>query len=148
MLVDPDDYAPVLAELQASSGEASAATNRRLAQKVFHVTATYDGAIADYLGARAETPFGETFHWGGTKALDMRYGENPHQRAALYGDFLRVAAPLHGKELSYNNVVDVDAALALASEFLGHPETAQRHAELRHHVGRRFEPLLIQQDRR
>src|SRR5262245_41996856 len=48
----------------------------------------------------------------------MRYGENPHQRAALYGDFLRVAEPLHGKELSYNNVVDVDAALALAGEFL------------------------------
>ncbi len=124
VLVDPDDYAPVLAELRAGDGEASAATNRRLAQKVFHVTATYDGAIADYLGARAETPFGETFHWGGVKALDMRYGENPHQRAALYGDFLRVAEPLHGKELSYNNVVDVDAALALGSEFLDHAETA------------------------
>src|SRR5262249_61427736 len=64
-------------------------------------------------------PFGETFHWGGTKALDMRYGENPHQRAALYGDFLRIAEPLHGKELSYNNVVDIDAALALAQEFSG-----------------------------
>ena len=119
VLVDPDDYAPVLAELRASGGEVSAATNRRLAQKVFHVTASYDGAIADYLGARAEGGFGETFHWAGAKALDMRYGENPHQRAALYGDFLRVAEPLHGKELSYNNVVDIDAALALASEFLG-----------------------------
>jgi phosphoribosylaminoimidazolecarboxamide formyltransferase/IMP cyclohydrolase len=117
VLVDPDDYAPVLAEMQASGGEVSAATNRRLAQKVFHTTALYDGAIADYLGARAESPFGETFHWGGTKALDMRYGENPHQRAALYGDFLRIAEPLHGKELSYNNVVDIDAALALAQEF-------------------------------
>ena len=85
---------------------------------MFARTARYDGAIADYLGTRAESPFGETFHWGGSKALDMRYGENPHQRAALYGDFLRVAEPLHGKELSYNNVVDVDAALALASEFL------------------------------
>src|SRR5262245_39835037 len=124
VLVDPDDYPPVLAELRASGGEVSAATNRRLAQKVFHVTATYDGAIADYLGTRAESPFGETFHWGGPKALDMRYGENPHQRAALYGDFLRVAEPLHGKELSYNNVVDIDAALALASEFLAGPGTA------------------------
>ena len=121
VLVDPDDYPPVLAELRASGGEVSAATNRRLAQKVFHVTASYDGAIADYLGARAETGFGETFHWSGAKALDMRYGENPHQRAALYGDFLRVAEPLHGKELSYNNVVDIDAALALASEFLARP---------------------------
>jgi phosphoribosylaminoimidazolecarboxamide formyltransferase / IMP cyclohydrolase len=117
VLVDPDDYVPVLAEMRATGGEVSAATNRRLAQKVFHTTALYDGAIADYLGARAESPFGETFHWGGTKALDMRYGENPHQRAALYGDFLRIAEPLHGKELSYNNVVDVDAALALAREF-------------------------------
>jgi phosphoribosylaminoimidazolecarboxamide formyltransferase/IMP cyclohydrolase len=121
VLVDPDDYAPVLAEMQASGGEVSAATNRRLAQKVFHTTALYDGAIADYLGARAESAFGETFHWGGTKALDMRYGENPHQRAALYGDFLRIAEPLHGRELSYNNVVDVDAALALALEFTGAP---------------------------
>ncbi len=122
VLVDPDDYPDVLAELRAGGGTVSAATRRRLAQKVFHVTALYDGAIADYLGAQPESPFGATFHWGGAKALDMRYGENPHQRAALYGEFLRVAEPLHGKELSYNNVVDVDAALALASEFLGLPE--------------------------
>src|SRR2546425_635785 len=54
----------------------------------------------------------------------MRYGENPHQAAALYGDFLRVAEPLHGKELSYNNVVDIDAALALAEEFRRGPEAA------------------------
>ena len=65
-----------------------------------------------------------TFHWGGTKALDLRYGENPHQQAALYGDFLRVAEPLHGKELSYNNIVDIDAALALAGEFLDRPTAA------------------------
>ena len=142
VLVDPDDYAPVLAEMQASGGEVSAATNRRLAQKVFHTTALYDGAIADYLGARAESPFGETFHWGGTKALDMRYGENPHQRAALYGDFLRIVEPLHGKELSYNNVVDVDAALALALEFTAAPAAI---AILKHNtpcgVGLGAEPL-------
>ena len=124
VLVDPDDYAPVLAELR-ERGAVSEATNRRLAQKVFHVTAGYDGAIADWLGARGgESPFGASFHWGGAKALDMRYGENPHQTAALYGDFLRVAEPLHGKELSYNNIVDIDAALALAAEFLGGPDVA------------------------
>ncbi len=117
VIVDPDDYAPVQAELEASGGEVSVATNRRLAQKVFHTTAIYDGMIADYLGASAEGRFGQSFHWGGTKALDMRYGENPHQQAALYGDFLQVAEPLHGKELSYNNVVDIDAAMALALEF-------------------------------
>jgi phosphoribosylaminoimidazolecarboxamide formyltransferase/IMP cyclohydrolase len=124
VLVDPDDYGPVLDELRRAGGTVSAATNRRLAQKVFCATACYDGAIADWLGSRAEARFGESVHWGGQKALDMRYGENPHQGAALYGDFLRVAEPLHGKELSYNNVVDIDAALALASEFLDAPEAA------------------------
>jgi phosphoribosylaminoimidazolecarboxamide formyltransferase/IMP cyclohydrolase len=125
VIVDPDDYAPVLAELRGSGGSVSAATNRRLAHKVFCATAAYDGAIADYLGALGgESRFGASFHWSGTKELDMRYGENPHQAAALYGRFLRVVEPLHGKELSYNNVVDIDAALALASEFLGSPEAA------------------------
>src|SRR5437667_4700782 len=114
VIVDPDDYLPVLAELRA--GEVSAATRRRLAQKVFCATACYDGAIADWLGG--------SFHGGGPKALDMRYGENPHQSAALYGDFLRVAEPLHGKELSYNNVVDIDAALALGEEFRRGPDAA------------------------
>jgi len=116
VIVDPDDYDPVLAELRA--GGVTPETRRRLALKVFCATACYDGAIADYLGQ------GGTFHWGGRKALDMRYGENPHQGAALYGDFLRVAEPLHGKELSYNNVVDIDAALALAEEFRRGPEAA------------------------
>src|SRR5438132_1344346 len=116
VIVDPDDYEPVLAELRA--GGVTSETRRRLALKVFCATACYDGAIADYLGQ------GGTFHWGGRKALDMRYGENPHQAAALYGDFLRVAEPLHGKELSYNNVVDIDAALALAEEFRRGPEAA------------------------
>jgi phosphoribosylaminoimidazolecarboxamide formyltransferase/IMP cyclohydrolase len=124
VIVDPDDYAAVATELDASGGEVSVATNRRLAQKVFHTTAVYDGMIADYLGASAESRFGQTFHWGGTKAIDMRYGENPHQHAALYGDFLRLAEPLHGKELSYNNVVDIDAAMALALEFLGGGDAA------------------------
>jgi phosphoribosylaminoimidazolecarboxamide formyltransferase/IMP cyclohydrolase len=111
VLVDPDDYAGVIAELQRH-GEVSDETNRRLAQKVFHATSVYDGMIADWLGG------GQSFHWGGTKAIDMRYGENPHQHAALFGDFLAIAEPLHGKELSYNNVVDIDAAMALALEFV------------------------------
>jgi phosphoribosylaminoimidazolecarboxamide formyltransferase/IMP cyclohydrolase len=124
VIVDPDDYAAVAAELDASGGEVSVATNRRLAQKVFHTTAVYDGMIADYLGAAAESRFGQSFHWGGTKAIDMRYGENPHQQAALYGDFLRIAEPLHGRELSYNNVVDIDAAMALGLEFLSDTDAA------------------------
>jgi phosphoribosylaminoimidazolecarboxamide formyltransferase/IMP cyclohydrolase len=117
VIVDPDDYEPVLAELRA--GGTSAETRRRLAVKVFCATACYDGAIADWLGG------GATFHWGGPKALDMRYGENPHQGAALYGArYLRFVEPLHGKELSYNNVVDIDAALALAEEFRRGPDAA------------------------
>ena len=124
VIVDPDDYAGVAAELESGGGEVSVATNRRLAQKVFHTTAVYDGMIADYLGASAEGRFGQSFHWGGTKAIDMRYGENPHQQAALYGEFLTIAEPLHGKELSYNNVVDIDAAMALALEFHGDADAA------------------------
>src|SRR5438477_2198630 len=117
VIVDPDDYTPVLADLRA--GGVSDETRRRLAVKVFCATACYDGAIADWLSE------GGTFHAGGPKALDMRYGENPHQHAALYGErFLRVVEPLHGKELSYNNVVDIDAALALAEEFRALPEAA------------------------
>jgi phosphoribosylaminoimidazolecarboxamide formyltransferase/IMP cyclohydrolase len=143
VLVDPDDYATVQAELEANAGEVSVATNRRLAQKVFHTTAVYDGMIADYLGASAEGRFGRSFHWGGEKAIDMRYGENPHQQAALYGDFLRIAEPLHGKELSYNNVVDIDAAMALALEFLD--EEVATVAILKHNtpcgVGRDADPV-------
>jgi phosphoribosylaminoimidazolecarboxamide formyltransferase/IMP cyclohydrolase len=123
VIVDPDDYAAVVEEMRRSGGSVSAETNARLARKVFCATACYDGAIADWLSAQ-DAAFGDTWHWGGTKALDMRYGENPHQDAALYGDFLRVAEPLHGKELSYNNVVDIDAALALAAEFRGGSEAA------------------------
>ena len=86
---------------------------------------------------RRRSPFGATFHWGGTKALDMRYGENPHQRAALYGDFLRVVEPLHGKELSYNNVVDVDAALALARRVPRPVRGGGRDPEAQHPLRRR-----------
>jgi len=127
VVVDPDDYPAVLAEMDAGHGAVSAATNRRLAQKAFCVTACYDGAIADYLGrldASEGARYGASFHWGGRKVLDLRYGENPHQGAALYGDFLRLVEPLHGKELSYNNVVDIDAAIALAAEFLADPRAA------------------------
>lgn len=126
VVVDPADYGAVLAELQAGGGALSAATRQRLARRAFQMTARYDGAIADYLGARettAEAPFGETIHVALRKAQDLRYGENPHQRAALYGDFLTCVEQLHGKELSYNNIVDINAALWLMREFLGDPPT-------------------------
>ncbi len=124
VVVDPADYPCVLEEMRRTSGSVSPATNAQLARKAFATTAHYDGAIADYLGSLGDgTPvaFGETLHIGVRKAQELRYGENPHQRAALYGDFFRVVAQLHGKELSYNNIVDINAALALMLEFVDDP---------------------------
>ncbi len=121
VIVDPADYQVVLDEMDSGAGEVRADTRARLARKVFATTARYDGAIADYLGGlgeNAEKGFGETVHIGLDKVQDLRYGENPHQRAALYGEFFDVVQQLHGKELSYNNIVDINAALWLMREFL------------------------------
>jgi phosphoribosylaminoimidazolecarboxamide formyltransferase/IMP cyclohydrolase len=124
VLVDPADYAVVLDEMKANGGATTFATRQRLAKKVFRTTAAYDGMIADYLGNLAKTddePFGETLHLPLTRAAHLRYGENPHQHAALYGNFLDVFEQLHGKELSYNNIVDIDAALRLMMDFADDP---------------------------
>lgn len=122
VLVDPADYAVVLAEMDAHDGATTAATRARLAKKVFRTTAAYDGMIADYLGGLERTPdapFGETIHLGLAREAHLRYGENPHQQAALYGGFTQALEQLHGKELSYNNIVDIDAALRLMLDFAG-----------------------------
>ena len=134
VVVDPDDYDAVIAELERD-GAVSAATNRRLAQKAFAVTARYDGAIADWLGqAIDETPFGPTARLLGVKVQDLRYGENPHQRAAFYRDATPVDEPsvttarqLQGKELSFNNLVDANAALELVKEFRVPAAVAIKH---------------------
>jgi phosphoribosylaminoimidazolecarboxamide formyltransferase/IMP cyclohydrolase len=125
VVTDPADYPSVLAELQANGGVLGAATRRRLAAKAFARTAAYDAAIEAWLaralaaeeGAAAESPFPERLRIDLPRAATLRYGENPHQAAALYGRFLECVEPLHGKELSYNNVVDAQAALALIGEF-------------------------------
>jgi phosphoribosylaminoimidazolecarboxamide formyltransferase/IMP cyclohydrolase len=126
VVVDPADYARVLAELRAA-GEVSAATRFALAQKVFAHTAAYDGAIASYLssldaqGRRGEYPGVLNLQFA--KLQDLRYGENPHQSAALYRDQLPVAGGLagyrqiQGKELSYNNIADSDAAWECVKSF-------------------------------
>jgi phosphoribosylaminoimidazolecarboxamide formyltransferase/IMP cyclohydrolase len=127
VLVDPADYMPTLAEMRRSGGVVSVETNARLARKAFQATARYDGAIADYLGSLDDGGrhrFSESLHIGLHKAQDLRYGENPHQHAALYGDFFRAVEQLHGKELSYNNIVDIDAALHLMLEFIDDPDAA------------------------
>ncbi len=126
VLVDPDDYERVLAELRAS-GEVSRETNFRLARKAYALTARYDGAIADHLGTYAadgtRIRYGETLHLQFVKAQDLRYGENPHQTAAAYRERVLTepcvigARQLQGKELSFNNIVDANAAFELVQEF-------------------------------
>jgi phosphoribosylaminoimidazolecarboxamide formyltransferase/IMP cyclohydrolase len=127
VVCDPTDYASVLGELREGGG-LSRATRRRLAQKAFRSTASYDAAIqgwlADRLGERSDDAFPDRLVVGLPKASVLRYGENPHQSAALYGGFLEAVEPLHGKELSYNNLVDVQAALALILDFDPQDRTA------------------------
>ena len=127
VVVDPADYPGVLAELRESGG-LSDATRARLALAAFERTARYDTAIHGWLAGRladrGEDPFPPRLEVDLARAQSLRYGENPHQRAALYGRFLEVAEPLHGKELSFNNIVDVQAALALIAEFAGEPRSA------------------------
>jgi phosphoribosylaminoimidazolecarboxamide formyltransferase / IMP cyclohydrolase len=125
VIVDPADYAAILEELRGSEGALSAVTRRRLATKAFERTAAYDTAIHAWLASRreaedagrAEAAFPPRLRIDLPRAAALRYGENPHQAAALYGRFLEIAQPLHGKELSFNNVVDAQAALALILEF-------------------------------
>jgi phosphoribosylaminoimidazolecarboxamide formyltransferase / IMP cyclohydrolase len=121
VVVDPDDYPAILEELSRQG--ASQATRRRLMQKAFAHTAAYDAAIARYLADPAE-PFPAELSLPFQRAQVLRYGENPHQRAALYRDAPPRSSPtvafsqvLQGKELSYNNLLDLDAALMLALEF-------------------------------
>lgn len=128
VLVRPQDYAPVMQELR-EKGEVSFETRRRLAAIAFQHTASYDTAIAEYLRAQAAKPeyFPEDLTLSLQRVQTLRYGENPHQRAAVYrrvGTSAVSAYPavadaevLQGKELSYNNLLDLDSALASVSSF-------------------------------
>ncbi|GAC1631578.1 MAG: bifunctional phosphoribosylaminoimidazolecarboxamide formyltransferase/IMP cyclohydrolase [Nevskia sp.] len=126
VLTQPSQYAGLLEEL-ARDGGISAASRFRLAVAAFNCVANYDGAISDYLssirpdGTRAEFP--DQANGRFVKAMDLRYGENPHQRAAFYRDLapapgtLATFTQLQGKELSYNNIADADAAWECARSF-------------------------------
>jgi phosphoribosylaminoimidazolecarboxamide formyltransferase/IMP cyclohydrolase len=121
VVVSPTDYADVVNEMQTHGGGLSPDTRWRLAQKAFRTTADYDRAISARLARvdRAEQLPADLDLRAG-KIMDLRYGENPHQSAALYGRRgagIAGAEQLHGKELSYNNLVDLDAAWQLAMEF-------------------------------
>lgn len=122
VVVDATDYAAVLTEVKAD-GDTTLATRKRLAAKVFRHTAAYDSLISDYLSKQVGEPLPETYTVTYEKVQDLRYGENPHQTAAFYKKPLAAAGnittaeQLHGKELSYNNINDANAALAILKEF-------------------------------
>lgn len=120
VIVDPADYAEVAKQV-SESGNTTQGLRRKLAAKVFARTSAYDGAIAAHLTKEfAENP--EEAAWGRLQinagvAQTLRYGENPHQKAVLYGQFQKYFSQLHGKELSYNNILDLTAAASLIAEF-------------------------------
>lgn len=127
VVTDPEDYPKIIAEMTQTGGKISEATNFELAKKTFQLTARYDGAISNYLGllggqGAKKREFPDTFSFQFARAQDLRYGENPHQRAAFYRErdprlsALSNARQLQGKELSYNNIMDGDAAWQIASD--------------------------------
>ena len=121
VVVDAADYGDVAAELDANDGMITADTRWRLARKAFARVTAYDAAISNYLGThtgdRDSLGLGETFSLSLEREQALRYGENPHQSGALYGRFHDIAHQLHGKELSFNNVVDISSAMNLMLEF-------------------------------
>jgi len=123
VVVDPGDYGRVLAELRESDGRLTLQTRKALAGKAFACTARYDAAISAWFAAREGEGFPAARSDSYVKVMDLRYGENPHQQAAFYA---RAGAPthllagveqLHGKELSFNNLLDLSSARELVEEF-------------------------------
>lgn len=126
IVVNAADYQSLIAEMQANDGGTSYATRFDLAIKAYEHTAAYDGAIANYFGQKVpggEAEFPRTFNLQFNKAQTMRYGENPHQRSAFYVEdaiseaSIATATQIQGKELSYNNIADTDAALECVKQF-------------------------------
>ena len=126
VITDPSDYEKVLAEMSSGNRAVSRETNFGLAVKVYQRTAAYDAAISNWLGARTGdgiAMFPDTFTVQFRKAQEMRYGENPHQNAAFFVEAnaseasTATASQLQGKELSYNNIADTDAALECVKQF-------------------------------
>ncbi len=122
VVVDPHRYDDVLAELEANEGALSEGTRRALAMEAFHHTAHYDFAIAQWFSCQAGD-FPPYIMWDFKKVQDLRYGENPHQRAAFYADvdgrkhLLSSIPQLHGAHLSFNNLLDLDSGRRLCDEF-------------------------------
>jgi phosphoribosylaminoimidazolecarboxamide formyltransferase / IMP cyclohydrolase len=136
VVVDPSDYATVLGELQ-TDGQTSIDTRSRLAAKAFAHTAAYDTQVAEYLQRTQQLPgerFPESLPLVFQRVQELRYGENPHQRAAFYrtpgarGGSIGTATMLQGKELSFNNIADADAALECVRQFAEPACTIVKHA--------------------
>jgi phosphoribosylaminoimidazolecarboxamide formyltransferase/IMP cyclohydrolase len=125
VVVDPDDYESVLLELRESGGLLSLETRERLAAVAFACTARYDAAISRWFAARVYEGFPPRWASSYEKVTDLRYGENPHQRAAFYAEagaethLLDGVKQLHGKELSFNNLLDLSSARELVEDFSG-----------------------------
>ena len=138
VLVDAKDYTRVINEMKNNKGIVSATTRFDLATKTFEHTAAYDGAIANYLGATqldcSKSDFPRTYNSQFRKAQEMRYGENPHQKAAFYVEAspaeasISTAVQLQGKELSFNNIADTDSALECVKQFAGTACVIVKHA--------------------
>lgn len=132
VVCDPEDYDAVAGEIEQNSS-VSAEIRLMLAAKVFRHTAAYDALIASYLTEKTGEVFPESLTVTYEKKQDLRYGENPHQKAAFYEKPIREtnsiagAVQLHGKELSYNNIKDADAALAMVSEYSSPAVVAVKH---------------------
>jgi phosphoribosylaminoimidazolecarboxamide formyltransferase/IMP cyclohydrolase len=133
VVVSPDSYPGILDELQNNDAALSAETLRKLAGAAFAHTAAYDATIANYFASHAggdETAFPPLLSLTFDKVQDLRYGENPHQKAAFYresnfvGGGVATAKKLHGKELSFNNIYDLNAAYSLIRDFGGEKDAA------------------------
>jgi phosphoribosylaminoimidazolecarboxamide formyltransferase/IMP cyclohydrolase len=125
VVVDPADYEGVLAELGETGGQLSLPTRQRLAAVAFACTARYDAAISRWFAVRTYEGFPPRWASSYEKVMDLRYGENPHQRAAFYAEagasahLLSGVEQLHGKELSFNNLLDLSSARELVEDFAG-----------------------------
>lgn len=134
VIVDPEDYADIMRELEANEFSLKASTRFELARKAFSHTAEYDGMIANYFGVQNTHEYPDHLHLSYTKRQALRYGENPHQTASFYAEVgaadssIASARLIQGKELSFNNIADSDAALQCVKQFSSPACVIVKHA--------------------